>query len=217
MRRTVRILVFMDEMIILQFEENWRIDMKIDDSGMPEEFYWNSLFDIPLIVDWLHLKNISGPIIEIGCGYGTFTVPIAKGTTESIFSFDIEPTMIDATRRNLLQANIQTVQLIQKDILEEGTGITSYSSGMVLLFNILHFQERRRLLEESSRILQPGGIIAIIHWRKDIPTPRGPALHLRPDQKMILDSLAGLDLTFQGNCRILEPYHWGMKLRKMNT
>jgi hypothetical protein len=70
------------------------------------------------------------------------------------------------------------------------------------------------MLEEASRILKPSGTIAIIHWRKDIETPRGPALHLRPDRQIILDSIAGLDLLFNGNDRILEPYHWGIRLIK---
>ena len=48
--------------------------MKVDDSGMPEEAYWNSLFDIEAIVDWLDLPKINiATIAEIGCGYGTFT------------------------------------------------------------------------------------------------------------------------------------------------
>jgi hypothetical protein len=52
--------------------------MKVSVSGMPEEAYWNSLFDIPLIVKWLNVDTRIEPIVEIGCGYGTFTVPVAK-------------------------------------------------------------------------------------------------------------------------------------------
>ena len=189
--------------------------MKIDDSGMPEKSYWDSLFDMSLIIDWLDLQRVSGPIIEIGCGYGTFTVPIAQTTSEAIISYDIDPAMIETTRKNLHTANIQTVVLNQRDILEEGTGIISGSCGLVLLFNILHFETRSILLEEATRILRPGGVIAIIHWRKDIPTPRGPAHHLRPDQNVILETIAGLDLAFDGKSRILEPYHWGIQLRKI--
>ncbi len=40
--------------------------MKVFDSGMPDEAYWNSLLDIPLIVDWLNIKDVVGPIVEIG-------------------------------------------------------------------------------------------------------------------------------------------------------
>lgn len=31
--------------------------MKVDDSGMPEEAYWKSLFDMEGIVDWLELAK----------------------------------------------------------------------------------------------------------------------------------------------------------------
>ena len=190
--------------------------MKVFDSGMPEEAYWNSLFDVPLIVDWLNPKNVSAPIVEIGCGYGTFTVPIAKETNTEVYTFDIEPSMIETANRNVQQAGIRNVSFFLRDVVEEGTGLESDSVGMVLFFNILHFDERRILLEEACRILRPNGVAAIIHWRKDIPTPRGPSIHTRPDQQMILESIKGLDLIFNGNSRILEPYHWGMQLIKSN-
>jgi ubiquinone/menaquinone biosynthesis C-methylase UbiE len=191
--------------------------MKVNDSGMPDQDYWNSLFNIPLIIEWLNLKGVSGPIVEIGCGYGTFTLPIAKATKNTIYAFDIDPVMIETTQRHMQQAGIHNVQFFQRDIIDQGTGLESNSAGLVLLFNILHFAERRILLEEASRILTPSGTIAIVHWRKDTATPRGPVLHLRPDKQMIVDSIAGLDLFLDGNDRILEPYHWGIQLIKENV
>jgi len=184
---------------------------------MPEEIYWNSLFDIPRIINWLDIENISGPIVEIGCGYGTFTLPVAMKTNNQVFTCDIEPAMIEITRNHVRQSGLTNVQFSLRDVLEIGTGLESKSAGMILLFNILHFNERRLLLEEASRTLQPGGIAAIIHWRKDIETPRGPDLNMRPDQGTILDSINGLDLHFDGNSKILEPYHWGMQLMKGNN
>ena len=188
--------------------------MKVEDSGMPEESYWNSLFNIPSIIKWLEIKSIIDPIVEIGCGYGTFTVPIAKETNNIIYSFDIEPSTIDMAQNNIDQAGLQNVKLSLRDVIDQGTGIGSKSVGLVLFFNILHFNERRNMLEESCRILKQSGRIAIIHWRKDIEPPRGPRLDLRPDQQIILNSIVGLDLYFNGNSRILEPYHWGMQLIK---
>jgi ubiquinone/menaquinone biosynthesis C-methylase UbiE len=96
----------------------------------------------------------------------------------------------------------------------QGTGLASQSIGMVLLFNILHSFDKHMMLSEASRILKKSGIVAIIHWRKDIDTPRGPSLESRPDKATILDSVDDLDLLFKGNSRILEPYHWGIQLVK---
>jgi SAM-dependent methyltransferase len=188
--------------------------MKVNDSGMPDEAYWSRLFDIPIIVDWLNLKNVTASIVEIGCGYGTFTVPIAVATNSEVHAFDIERSMIETAQKNTWQGGITNVRFYLRDIIEEGTGLKSESVGMVLLFNILHFDGRRLLLEEASRLLEPNGVVAILHWRKDIETPRGPSVHLRPDQKMILDSIRGLGLSLKGNGTILEPYHWGIQLIK---
>jgi len=192
-------------------------EMRVFDSGMPEEAYWNSLFDVPLIVDWLNLKNVSSPIVEIGCGYGTFTIPVARETNTDVYAFDIELSMIAAAKKNAEQAGVRNVKVLLRDVVEEGTGSGSEIAGMVLLFNILHFDGRRILLAEASRLLKPNGVIAIIHWRKDIETPRGPSVESRPDQQMILESVKGLDLTFNGNSRILEPYHWGIQLVKASA
>jgi len=188
--------------------------MKVLDSGMPEEAYWNSLFDIPQIVKWLHVAAVVDPIAEIGCGYGTFTVPIAKKFDGIVHSFDIEPTMIERARKNARMAGIQNVTFHLRDILVQGTGLASQSIGMVLLFNILHSIDKHMILREASRVLKKSGIAAIIHWRKDIETPRGPSLESRPDQATIIASVDDLDLKLKGNSRIFEPYHWGIQLIK---
>jgi ubiquinone/menaquinone biosynthesis C-methylase UbiE len=188
--------------------------MKVFDSGMPEEQYWRTLIDIPLIIDWLELDTNIDPIVEIGCGYGTFTIPIAKKVKSQVLAFDIDPSMIEITSRNAQQLGLTNIQYYTRDILENGTGLETNSIGMVLLFNILHFNERRIMLGEVSRILKKGGVVAIIHWRKDIETPRGPLVNMRPDKVTILNSIIGSNLIFKGNSRILEPYHWGIQLIK---
>lgn len=191
--------------------------MKVFDSGMPDEEYWNSLFDVPLIVEWLNLKNVSAPIVEIGCGYGTFTIPVAREAKVDIYAFDIEPSMIEIAKRNAKRHGATNTRFFSRDVIDQGTGLESARSSLVLLFNILHFDQRRIMLEEAARILKPDGVAAVIHWRKDIETPRGPSVVSRPDQQAILDSIKDLDLDFNGNSRILEPYHWGIQLIKSNT
>lgn len=40
--------------------------MKIYDSGMPEENYWNTIFDIEENVNWLQLETVEAPNAESG-------------------------------------------------------------------------------------------------------------------------------------------------------
>ena len=52
--------------------------MKGRDSGMPEEAYWNSFFDPEATLDMLLGGIGAAPVLELGCGYGTFTLPLAR-------------------------------------------------------------------------------------------------------------------------------------------
>ncbi len=190
--------------------------MKVNDSGMPDEAYWNSLFDIEGILAWVNQGNEIAPVAEIGCGYGTFTVPLARKVAGLVYAFDIDPAMIEKARSNCHSAGMQNVEFQQRDVIEEGTGLPDETMGTVLLFNILHSEHNRQLLKESSRILRGQGSVYVIHWRKDITTPRGPALESRPDQHTILGQIGGLDLAYSADSRIIEPYHWGLRLIKGN-
>jgi len=188
--------------------------MKINDSGMPEQAYWNSLFDIDAILTWMGCAGQNESVVEIGCGYGTFTAPVARVTTGTLLAFDIEQAMLDASRQNLDAERLSNVQLKLRDVLADETGLEGNSVDRVMLFNILHFDDRRSLLAEAARILRPGGRVDILHWRKDKPTPRGPEVESRPDTRIIASSIAGLPLQLESEGKILEPYHWGIQLKK---
>jgi SAM-dependent methyltransferase len=188
--------------------------MRVEDSGMPDEAYWNSLFDVPAIVDWLRIAEVPGSIAEIGCGYGTFTIPVARVSPSDVLAFDIDPAMLEVTSRNASAAGTLNVRCLERDVLESGTGLPDASAGLVLLFNILHFAERRSLLDEVARVLVSGGRAAILHWRKDIPTPRGPRNDVRPDAALIIADVGGSVLQPCEQPRLLGPYHWGIILRK---
>jgi len=44
--------------------------MKLRESGMPEEAYWETLFDVGLILDRLGIDAQLKNVVELGCGYG---------------------------------------------------------------------------------------------------------------------------------------------------
>jgi SAM-dependent methyltransferase len=129
--------------------------MKVNDSGMPDEAYWNSLFDIEEILIWMNQGNEIAPVAEVGCGYGTFTVPLARKVTGTVYAFDIDPAMIDKARSNVHSAGIKNVEFHQRDIIEKGTGLPDESMCTVLVFNIPHSEHNRKLLKENGVITDP--------------------------------------------------------------
>lgn len=185
--------------------------VKVRDSGMPEETYWESLFDVPLILDRLAIREDVGFVVELGCGYGTFTVPVARRIRENVFTFDIESQMIARTAARAADAGLTNVRATLRDVLGEGFGLSDESCDAVLLFNILHCPQPETLLRESARVLRPGGRVLVIHWRSDVPTPRGPALEVRPRPEFVRTAARAVGLRADDPVE-LPPWHFGMIL-----
>ena len=154
--------------------------MKVRESGMPEAGMWNTFFDPVAILDAMSLTGEVRDAVDFGCGYGTFAIPAAKRIQGTLHAFDVEPTMIEASRCCAKQEHVRNVQLHLHDFLTDGTGLDVASMDYVMLFNILHTEEPLRLLREAYRILVPDGRVAVIHWNYDPKTPRGPPLAIRP-------------------------------------
>jgi SAM-dependent methyltransferase len=181
------------------------------DSGMPMVEQWESYFDAAGILDALGCREINGDAVEFGCGYGTFTIPLARKVLGTVFALDIDPLMVAATAARTLQAGLKNIIIVQQDFVTQGCGRDSGSAGLVLLFNILHIEEPIRLLAEAHRVLRPDGMVGVIHWNHDVRTPRGPPLDIRPkpEQCRAWGEQAGLrwvrDQDLPGS-----PWHWGM-------
>jgi ubiquinone/menaquinone biosynthesis C-methylase UbiE len=188
--------------------------MKVRDSGMPDENYWNSFFDTRRILQELEIDSQIKDAAEIGTGYGTFTLPAAEQISGVLYGFDIEAEMIALLKKKTSLTQINNVIPECRDVLTATTGLPDHSVDYVMLFNILHNELPETFLEESHRILRKGGKTGIIHWRSDIPTPRGPDLSIRPRPEDILKWIDRKKFDIVKNPFILEPYHFGMLISK---
>jgi SAM-dependent methyltransferase len=182
--------------------------MYFRESSMPAQDDWEALFDIELILDRF---GFSGDVAELGCGYGTFTLPIARRTQGIVHSVDIDPSMVETVRRRAAEQHVANVIARVRDAATAGFGLPDSSCDACLLFNILHCESPVELMREARRVLRPGGTLAVIHWRSDIATPRGPPLDIRPTPPMILEwarNAGALDLS--DGPFTLPPWHFGV-------
>ncbi|RIK73679.1 MAG: class I SAM-dependent methyltransferase [Planctomycetota bacterium] len=177
--------------------------MKIRDSGMPDESYWESLFNVPLILSRLGIERFHD-VAELGCGYGTFSIPIAAAISGTLYTFDVEPGMLARTRER--GAGLPIV-CEHRDIMQEGFGV---SADAVLLFNVLHCERPVELLRHATNALYIGGEVLVIHWRY-AETPRGPSLDIRPRPEQIIAWAADADLNLIGDVIDLPPWHYGLR------
>ncbi len=188
--------------------------MKVRDSGMPDERMWVGFFDPSSVLARLGLTWDTSSAVDLGCGYGTFTVPAAEIVAGTVHGFDIEPDMVGTTGSKAQDAGLTNVQLHLRDFVAEGTGLAGGSVDYVMLFNILHAEEPERLLREAYRILAPGGTAAVMHWVGDRPTPRGPSLDIRPTPADCRKWMAAAGFMIEGDVIDLPPYHFGLVGRK---
>ena len=184
--------------------------MKARESGMPHEEMWDQFFDPDVILKRMGIQNLTGTIVDMGCGYGTFTIPAAQINRGIVYTLDIEDDMIKTTQEKAKVAGLKNVHAVQRDFLTDGTGLLDSSCEYVMLFNILHAEEPLKILAEAKRILQPSGKVGIIHWIYDAATPRGPSLETRPKPEQCISWL--LEAAFRTDGWIIEflPYHYGL-------
>jgi ubiquinone/menaquinone biosynthesis C-methylase UbiE len=184
--------------------------VKTRESSMPDEQIWDSFFNPDVILDKLGIQNVSGNIIDMGCGYGTFTIPAASRTTGWVYAFDIELEMINATKEKAKKNGLDNVVAMRRDFVNKGTGLANYSCNYVMLFNILHAEQPLALLSEAKRILIVGGKVGIIHWIFDPSTPRGPSMSIRPRPEQCQKWLMETGFTLEGTVINLPPFHYGL-------
>ncbi len=185
---------------------------------MPPEELWQTFFAPELILEKLGLTETCCDVAEFGCGYGTFTIPAAKRILGSIYAIDIDPQMIEITQSKALRQGLGNVRCLLRDLLVHGSGLPDASVDYVMLFNILHAQERTDILEMAHRVLRAKGKLGIIHWNYDASTPRGPSLAIRPQPHdlMVDAEKAGFRLLDSGFVD-LPPYHYGLVCQRNNS
>jgi ubiquinone/menaquinone biosynthesis C-methylase UbiE len=114
---------------------------------MPEENLWATFFTPEAVLHKLGLPT-AGDVADLGCGYGTFTIPAAKITSGTVHALDIDPEMVAITKQ---KAGLDNVQTYVRDFVADGTGLPDASVQYVMLFNILHAECPDTLLREAYR------------------------------------------------------------------
>jgi SAM-dependent methyltransferase len=191
--------------------------MKGRESGMPEEACWDTFYDADCIVEKLECAGArTESVAEFGSGYGTFTLPVARRTSGTVHGFEIEPDLARLVRRKASVAGLANVRVDVRDFVAQGTGLRDESVDHVMIYNLLHIEEPVRLLEEAYRILKPGGVVSIVHWKHDSSTPRGPSMAIRPrpEHCRTWAEAAGFIFVREQDLSECCKYHYGLLLMR---
>lgn len=178
---------------------------------MPDRAQWEGYFEPASVFSRLGIDAVDGDVVDFGCGYGTFALAIAPAVRGTVYALDIDPAMLAFVSARAASLGLDNVVPVERDFIRDGSGRPDGSAACVLLFNILHAEDPLALLGQARRTLKAGGRLAVMHWRHDPETPRGPPLAIRPPPERIA-AWAGESGLGSGPCIDLPPYHFGFSM-----
>ena len=143
-------------------------------------------------------------VADVGAGTGYFAIPIARavGVGGKVYAVDLQPEMLSKLREKLTGPDApRNIELVRGEASE--TTLPSRSVDVVFLANVWHeVEDPAAALQESARILAPGGSLALLDWRSDTSSPPGPPADHRLPAAGVLQFLVKSGWTTDGSAHI---------------
>lgn len=146
------------------------------------------LMDKKEVINALDIKE-GQTILDSGCGDGFMSKEFAKlvKSTGKVYAMDVDETAIEHLRKT---AGTDTIRPIVDDITAR-TKLEESSVDLIYTSNVLHgFTESQMtgFLSEIQRLLKPGGILAVLEFKKE-NSPFGPPLNIRISPAELKDKI----------------------------
>jgi ubiquinone/menaquinone biosynthesis C-methylase UbiE len=181
---------------------------------MPDHDWWQALWPDPEKV--LRAIGIEPgmSVLDLCCGDGWFTLPLARVTGARVYALDLDPAMLERARAAAARQGLATIDWILGDA-REVSALMPETVDYALIANTFHgVDEPCGLARAVASILKPDGAFAIVNWharpREETPVlgvPRGPssALRMTPEALRAVVEPAGFHLS---RLHELPPYHY---------
>lgn len=129
-------------------------------------------------------------VLDLGCGTGFFTIPVARHVRGQVFAVDVSSELLDIVRTRSAEAGLHNVSTMPGDA--EQIPLSESSVDRVICSLVLHeCADLRKALTEIKRVLRPEGKLLILEWVKK-ETKLGPPVQHRVDAEELLGLLTGL-------------------------
>jgi ubiquinone/menaquinone biosynthesis C-methylase UbiE len=135
-------------------------------------------------------------VLEIGCGSGAYTLPVARavGRTGKVFGLDIQRDMLKQLRKKLSKLaneDIDTIELLAGGAYN--LPFKDNSLDLVIMITVLpEIPDRLKVLRETERVIKQGGILAVTEFLPDPDYPwRSTTIKLGKSAGFELDESSG--------------------------
>jgi ubiquinone/menaquinone biosynthesis C-methylase UbiE len=184
-------------------------------ASMPDRDWWAALWPDPSSLVRALGVRADMTALDLCCGDGYFTAPLARIVGGRVYALDFDPDMIAQARSEAAQQGVTVLEWIIADAYDVAALIPE-PVDFVLLANTFHgAPDKAALATAVAAVLRPGGLFAIVNWH---PRPReetivlgakrGPPTELRMSPASVREAVKpeGFNLS-----RLVElpPYHYG--------
>lgn len=154
-----------------------------------------------------------GDLLDVGCGIGYFTIPVAKFLKNNkVIGIDIMPQIIEIAKEKA-----EGVNNIEFKISEEYFfPVENNSMKYILISNVIHeVEDKARYLDEVKRILKEDGYFLIIDWDKK-EMKMGPPIHERISKDEIIDLCIKIGFRLTETVDV-SANQYGLKMQKASS
>lgn len=189
-------------------------------TSMPDRDWWAALWPDPETV--LRQLGITPDmtVLDLCCGDGYFTAPLAKLVDGKVYALDLDPVMIEMAKSEVARQSASVREWICTDAHDVARYL-SKKVDYVLMANTFHgVPDQLSLARAVHTVLRPRGLFGIVNWHplpREQTTvfgqPRGP----RTDMRMSPQGVSAV-VEPQGFRRVnvveLMPYHYDALFRR---
>ena len=188
-------------------------------SAMPDRDWWAALWPDP--VGTLRAIGIKPgmTVLDLCCGDGYFTAPLAKLVQGRAYALDLDPEMLDQARVEASRQGAIVAGWLCGDARDAAT-LLPKRVDFVLIANTFHgVPDKPGLAHAVAQALKPGGRLAIVNWHATpreqttvLGQPRGPRSEMRMSSEQLRAAIKPAGFT--PNRRIeLPPFHYAVVFR----
>lgn len=155
-------------------------------------------------------------VVDLGCGSGYLTFEAAKlvGSSGKVYAIDVQKNVLSGIKSDIALFGARNVMPIWANLEIPGsTKLKDDSVDIALLVMILYqSKQHEKILEETKRILKPGGKLLIVDWERE-GIPLGPELKYRISYDVVKQKAKNAGFKFMNDIET-DSYHYGILFKK---
>ena len=155
--------------------------------------------------------KLGASFLDAGCGDGYISLEALNivGNNGNVYALDVYPESIETVKKEIKTRNLGNMETILADITET-IPLDAEILDIVLMANVLHGfvaeGEVKEVMNNISRVLKPGGVFAVVEFRK-VEDNIGPPYDVKVSPEDVSNILLehGYDI---GDIQLVGKYHY---------